>query len=165
MSARKYPTSRKPHGLSQTPEHSIWRDMRARCFNEKHKWFPSYGGRGITIDPRWGDFETFLKDMGYRPSPGHSLDRINNDEPYSVHNCRWADTKQQSRNKRTTRVISWCGVNQCLQDWATFFGVRNITLTKRLDNHHWCVTKTFIYYSLLAARRAQTVGGTPQRLP
>ena len=66
------------HGGSGTPEYEAWASMRKRCLNEKHKFYYRYGGRGITICPKWEDFKVFLKDMGERPSDKHSLDRIDN---------------------------------------------------------------------------------------
>jgi hypothetical protein len=74
--------------------------MINRCTNRSHKKWAHYGGRGITVCPRWrSDFLNFLRDMGERP-PGLSLDRIDNDGPYSPSNCRWVDLSTQSKNRR-----------------------------------------------------------------
>ncbi|AMT73977.1 hypothetical protein ABG82_19015 [Mycobacteroides immunogenum] len=76
--------------------------MVARCTRPTHHRWASYGGRGITVCDRWrSDFWTFVHDMGERP-PGLSLDRINNDGPYSPDNCRWATNSQQSKNRRAS---------------------------------------------------------------
>jgi hypothetical protein len=86
-------------------EYHCWAAMKDRCLNPKQKCFPKYGGRGITICKEWiDDFENFLKDMGRRPSPSHSLDRKDNDGPYSPGNCRWATKKEQGRNRRTGKL-------------------------------------------------------------
>lgn len=83
------------------PEYTAWIDMRKRCNDPHHKWYPSYGGRDIAVCPQWVcSYETFLADMGRRPSAGHSLDRINNNGDYTPQNCRWATRSQQQRNKR-----------------------------------------------------------------
>lgn len=88
------------HGFSGTAEYSIWMNMIARCHNTKN---PSkyYGGRGIRVCDSWRkSFVNFLRDMGKRPTPQHSIDRINNDGNYGPTNCRWATSKEQAHNNR-----------------------------------------------------------------
>ena len=89
-------------GGVESPEHYIWRTMVARCTRPSAKGYAHYGGRGIQVCDRWSDFQNFWGDMGPRPSKKHSLDRTNNDGPYSPDNCRWATFDVQQKNKRTT---------------------------------------------------------------
>jgi hypothetical protein len=86
-----------------TPEYQAWYQMRRRCQNPKVKDFVDYGGRGITICEAWESFDVFLRDMGPKPSPSHSLNRIDNDGNYEPNNCHWATPKEQAVNRRPRR--------------------------------------------------------------
>lgn len=94
------------HGMTKTPEFKVWDSMLQRCTNPKHAAYHRYGGRGIKICKRWrNSFENFYADMGLRPSPKHSIERIDNDRGYSPWNCKWATSKEQAANKRSAWIM------------------------------------------------------------
>lgn len=84
-----------------TREYKTWVNMIGRCENPKVERYPSYGGRGIKVCSGWRhSFETFLRDMGRKPTPKHSIDRIDVNGNYEPGNCRWATNSEQQLNKR-----------------------------------------------------------------
>lgn len=100
----------KKHGDTGSPEHRTWKNMKRRCDNPKGNRWMQYGGRGIKVCERWlNSYENFLEDMGRKPSPIHSIDRINVNGNYEPSNCRWATPKEQSNN--TTRNKNYAKTN------------------------------------------------------
>lgn len=95
----------RTHGMAwangkRHPLYHAWLSMRQRCNNPRHKRYADYGGRGIGICKEWDSFPQFLLDVGEKPGPGYSIDRIDNDGNYEPGNIRWATYSQQSLNRR-----------------------------------------------------------------
>ncbi|MCI0767436.1 AP2 domain-containing protein [Bacillus sp. TL12] len=96
--------ARIKHGHSSareaSSEYSSWHNMITRCTYKKHESFKDYKDRGITVCDRWLSFDNFIADMGEKPFPNYSIERIDNDKGYYPENCIWADRKTQQRNQR-----------------------------------------------------------------
>lgn len=90
-------------------EYQSWSAMQKRCKYSCTAGYKNYGGRGITVCERWGSFESFLEDMGPKPTTKHSIDRIDPEGNYEPDNCRWATAREQAMNKRPAALhrISW----------------------------------------------------------
>lgn len=111
------------HGLKNVPEYQIWNGMKNRCLNPKVAAYARYGARGIYVCERWlDDFAAFYADMGPRPSPEHSLDRIDGAGPYAPENCRWATLEEQLLNRRSAYILTHDGRTQPLMLWAKELG-------------------------------------------
>lgn len=126
-------------------EYTSWRGAKSRCTDPRDRGWRNYGGRGISVCDRWmygesgiSAFACFVVDMGPRPSPKHSLDRINNDGNYEPGNCRWATLKQQHRNTRRTRFLTVGSITKCVRAWAEEYGIDSRQIHMRL-NRGWSV--------------------------
>jgi hypothetical protein len=134
------------HGATNSKEYNIWAQMLSRCNNTNCKFYKDYGGRGIRVCARWQEpngqgFINFFSDMGTKPV-ACSIDRTDNDGDYCPENCRWATSKEQTRNRRGNRKITFEGKTQCVVDWAKDLGINEWTLRARL-RLGWPIERAF----------------------
>lgn len=130
----------RTHGQHGTPTHLVWQGIKRRC-NTEHAKPARYALEGVTVCERWANsFESFLADMGERPSIKHSIDRIDIDRGYEPGNCRWATVMEQAANKRNNRWIEFNGERKHLAEWARCVGLGVSTLRHRLQSG-WSVAK------------------------
>lgn len=125
------------HGHAQTGRmtgaYKAWQAMMQRCYQASHIEYPSYGGRGIQVCDRWRHgFAAFLSDLGDRPSPSHSIDRLDGTGHYEPGNCRWATRVEQARNRSCNRMVTAFGRTQCIAAWAEETGINAGTLRNRI---------------------------------
>lgn len=124
---------RKTHNLSKLPEYDIWSGIKSRCYCQTATGFQNYGGRGISMCQRWREsFPAFLEDVGRRPSPKHSLDRIDNNGDYEPGNCEWVSHKHQANNKRTNVRLRLGDQEKTQKQWEEHLGLGHGTLRHRL---------------------------------
>jgi hypothetical protein len=115
-------------------EYMSWAHMLDRCRNKNHKWYHRYGGRGIGVSDRWSrSFAAFMEDMGPRPSPLHTIERVDNDGHYSAENCVWATRAEQGANTSQSQPITFNGKTLSVRGWAREIGIGLSTLRNRLQ--------------------------------
>ena len=119
------------HKKRKSKAYSVWADMLYRCTNKNSRMYKHYGERGITVCERWRDFANFYEDMG-DPSPGLSIERVDNNAGYSPDNCIWADRKTQKNNRRITVKIPVLGQYVPLSVISEATGIPNKILYSRV---------------------------------
>jgi hypothetical protein len=127
------------HGGRKTLEYSSWTKAKQRCTNPNAINFHHYGERGIKF--LLDNFEEFLAHIGPKPGKEYSLDRIDNSGNYEYGNVRWATQKNQCRNKRNNRYLTYQNETLCVTDWAERLGLNRTTIRKRL-RFGWSVERT-----------------------
>lgn len=128
-------TATRVHGLCRSAEYGVWSGMIQRCTNPKRSKFKRYGARGIKVCTRWLEsFESFLTDMGNRPSSRHTIERKNNDGDYEPGNCVWIVKEEQAKNSSLTIKLTFNGETLCMSDWARRVGILPSRLSRRLKD-------------------------------
>lgn len=127
--------SRGRVGEGRSPEFSTWAAMVGRCMYPSAPNYAGYGGRGITVCVQWlgpSGFKCFLRDMGRKPSPAHSIDRVDVNGNYEPGNCRWASPKEQMNNRRCNVHVEFGGERLTVSQWADRVGVTTQAMRHRL---------------------------------
>ena len=123
----------RSRSVGVTPEYRAWSKIKERCHNPSDHAYLRYGARGIVMCEEWrNDFSAFLRDMGPRPSPDHSIDRKRNDLGYFKANCRWATRLEQANNKTDNVWLEAFGRRQTVAQWAREVKIKVGTLQRRM---------------------------------
>lgn len=141
MANRTHGHARDTH---ETTLYSAWLNMKARCKYRNLPAYKDYGGRGITVCERWLVFENFLADMGEKPGPEYTLERINNDLGYGPDNCKWATRVEQANNRRNVVRVEWRGKMMTVTELADECGVNRDTLYDRIFMRGWDVERAVV---------------------
>lgn len=135
--------------------YNLWRQIHSRCYTKHNPNYENYGGRGISICPRWHSFDSFKEDMGGGYVKGKTrIERENNDGNYEPSNCRWATAAEQALNKRSNRIIEFNGERLCAVEWDRKMGHPIYTISRRLKegwNEIDAITKP-VWFRLLKNR-------------
>jgi len=121
------------HGYYGSPTYKSWSEMKYRCNTVGNKYWHD---KGIMVCDYWNSFENFLLDMGKRPK-GKTIDRIDNKGNYCLENCRWATSKQQSRNRSNNLLLK----GKTLSEWSEILGIKRSTLAQRYYVYGWSVNR------------------------
>lgn len=130
----------------RTPEWIVWWGMISRCKYPTHISYKHYGAQGIRVCNRWlgqRGYDNFLQDVGRRPSPQHTIDRINSTKNYCPSNVRWVHQNQQYRNKKNTLVVQFNGEVKSLVEWSQITGIPWTRLRYRIYYARWPIYKAF----------------------
>lgn len=126
------------HGMRQTLIYKIWLGIMSRCYIKSATGYKNYGGRGIKVCKRWHSFQNFYTDMGEKPYPNYSIDRINNNKDYSKKNCRWSSPIEQANNKTNSLKVKVFDEVFSLSEAAKLFAEVNYETAKmRIHRGKW----------------------------
>ena len=135
----------RTHGRRGTPEYRSWACMKTRCTNKRIRDWDLYGGRGIRVCRRWlNSFENFLADVGPKPGPDFSLERLDNDKDYRPGNVVWGTKQAQSRNRRGNVIWSFRGEKRCIAAWANKLLIHENTLRSRVFQQGWTIAEALV---------------------
>lgn len=133
-------------GVALTPEWMSWYRMQIRCNKPKCHNYNRYGGRGITVCKEWDCFSNFLRDMGHKPTAGHSIERIDNNGNYEPINCRWATAAEQAANRSNNVNVAVYGVTGNVAWWSKVCGVSHNTIRQYAERNNLTVSESVHRY-------------------
>lgn len=133
-------------GRKKHPLYVVYNSMIKRCYNKNHQAFKNYGGRGIDVCPEWAaDFAVFFSwaiDNGW--AKGIEIDRVNNDLGYSPDNCRFVTRRENMRNTRMNKMVTFNGQTKALATWVEELGLKYSRTAQRLGKLGWSPEKAFM---------------------
>ena len=135
------------HWMTWTREMYTWEWIQQRCNNPKHKRYSDYGWRGINC--LWNSFEEFYKDMWDRPN-WMTIERKDNDWHYCKKNCKWATNREQARNKRSSRLLTYKWKTKTMAEWCEILWLKYQTINTRINTYKWTTEKALWYGSFTA---------------
>lgn len=124
--------------------YEVWTNIKQRTRNKNCRNYHQYGGRGIDICDEWfNSFTDFVFDLTTLPSykPGLTLDRIDNSKGYQNGNVRWATMKEQARNRRGNKFLTFNGETKTISAWAEQIGMTDSAIVHRINKLGWPVEK------------------------
>lgn len=138
---------KKLHGLAtrknRHPLFGRWKQMRRRCQNPNDEAYKNYGARGVFVCQRWQSFQNFIDDMASSFRPGLTIERKDNNGPYSPQNCVWANHFEQSQNSRHLHRLKLGDLNLSIRQWSRRTGIKENTIHSRL-RAGWTIRKALI---------------------
>jgi hypothetical protein len=123
------------HGKHGIPEYFVWKGMKDRCHRKNNKSYPRYGGKGIRVCDEWrNSFLAFFENVGPRPTPSHSIDRMDHARGYEPGNVRWATITEQNNNRSSNHNLTVDGVTMTIAEWAREYGIDQKSILARVDS-------------------------------
>lgn len=134
----------RTHGACKDKAYSIWTAIKGRCFNANHSSYYNYGARGITMCDEWRySYQAFSDYVGEPPSAKHTIERLDNSRGYEPGNVKWATRKEQNRNTRVSRMVTFNGQTMCIGAWSEQTGISYDKLWWRIVKAGWPLERAF----------------------